>query len=90
MVCWSKAPVGTPGQRTALTVIVDGASFPISFPVAQRRMQDVVLGLVPTRIEGGPEQRIPEYTKLSQHASMAELMPDIGIDSRELQLSGHF
>ena len=58
--CWSKAPVFAPGQRTALTVIVDGASFSISFPVAQTRMQDLVFGLVPTRIEGGPEQRIPE------------------------------
>ena len=50
----------------------------------------MVLGFGPTRIEGGPEQRIPANTKLSQHASVKELTPDIGIDSRELRLNGHF
>jgi hypothetical protein len=30
--CWSKAPDATPGQRKALTVIVDGDVLPNRFP----------------------------------------------------------
>lgn len=52
-------PVFAPGQLSELTVAVDGAFFTGGFAVAVRRMQNVVFGLVPTRIEGGPGQRFP-------------------------------
>ena len=34
--CWSKAPAGTPGQRKALTVIVDGDVLPNRFPCGRK------------------------------------------------------
>ena len=34
--CWSKAPVTAPGQRTALTVIVDGVVLPNRFPCSHK------------------------------------------------------
>jgi hypothetical protein len=57
--CWLKRPVFAPGQLSELTVTVDGAFFTSGFAVATRRMQNVVFGLGPTRIEGGPGQRFP-------------------------------
>jgi|GEM_PF-4439437 len=57
--CWLKMPVSAPGQLLELTVTVDGAYFTSGFAVAARRMQNVVFGLGPTRIEGSPGQRIP-------------------------------
>ena len=55
--CWSKTPASRPGQLFELTVIVDGVFFTDGFAAANRRTQDVVLGPVPTRIEGSPGQR---------------------------------
>ena len=57
--CWLKMPVSAPGQLLELTVTVDGAFFTSGFAVAIRRMQNVVFGLGPTRIEGSPGQRFP-------------------------------
>lgn len=51
--------MGTPGQLLELTVIKDGVFFTDGFVVAARRMQNKVLGLGPTRIEGSPGQRFP-------------------------------
>lgn len=56
---WLKMPVFAPGQHSELTVTVDGALFTTGFAVAIRRMQNVVFGLGPTRIEGSPGQRFP-------------------------------
>lgn len=42
-----------------LAVTVDGAFFTGGFAVAVRRMQNVVFGLGPTRIEGSPGQKFP-------------------------------
>jgi hypothetical protein len=57
--CWLKMPVFAPGQLLKLTVTRDGAFFTSGFAVAVRRMQNVVFGLGPTRIEGSPGQRFP-------------------------------
>lgn len=57
--CWLKMPVPTLGQLLELTVAVDGALFVSGFAVAVRRMQNLVFGLGPTRIEGSPGQRFP-------------------------------
>ncbi len=55
--CWLKTPAIMPGQLLELTVSIDGVFFTGGFAVATRRMQDVVFGLEPTRIEGSPRQR---------------------------------
>jgi len=60
--CWSKMPVCAPGQLLELTVTVDGVLFASGFAVAVRRMQNLVFGLGPTRIEGSPGQRFPGST----------------------------
>jgi hypothetical protein len=57
--CWLKMPVCAPGQLLELAVTVDGAFFTSGFAVAVRRMQNVVFGLGPTRIEGSPGQKFP-------------------------------
>jgi hypothetical protein len=62
-VRWKKAPVRTLGQLDELTVFVDGVAFTTGFAAAQGRMQHLVFGLAPARIEGGQEHRSSEMTE---------------------------
>jgi hypothetical protein len=60
---WWQAPVPRPGQLKELTVIVEGVASINGFAAAQRRMQHLVFGPAPARIEGGPEHRSSEMTQ---------------------------
>ena len=57
--CWLKTPVFAPGQLKRAHRYVDGVVFINGFAVATKRMQHVVFGMRPARIEGCPGQLLP-------------------------------
>jgi hypothetical protein len=89
--CWSKAPVVAPGQRKALTVIVDGVVLPNRFPCSLKAYAvygDWLRADTDRRWSGAvvPDKQETEPTCV--HVCNPLFMKEY--DPKERRLTGHF